>query len=113
MGNYSGDEFVLRAQYQRSLILTCLMAVGDRPVRSAARRDTVLSGKRRDATPPVVNFSPVKQVNINDRWYKAGHGQVRAGSRTGSSNAAPTTMNTKIVAMPDRQRPIRIQNAAP
>ncbi len=82
------------------------MAVGDRPVRSAARRDTVLSGKRRDAAGrspmatggrdkfttrgvaihlwcaapqighwganrsyPVVNFSPVKQVTINDRWY--------------------------------------------
>ena len=83
------------------------MAVGDRSVRSAARRDAVPSGKRRDAAGrsptatsgrdkfvtggvavrlwcthpqidswganrscPVVNFSPVKQVNINDRWYK-------------------------------------------
>ncbi len=77
------------------------MAVGDRGGRSAARHDTVLSGKRRDAAPrsptategrdkfatggvevrlrcthrganrsyPVANFSPVKQVNINDRWY--------------------------------------------
>ncbi len=35
--------------YQRSLILTCFMAVGDRPVRSPARRDAVPSGKRRDA----------------------------------------------------------------
>ncbi len=82
------------------------MAVGDRPIRNAGRRDTVLSGKRRDAAGrsptvtrgrdkftiggvasdcgalhpqigywganrscSVVNFSPVKQVNINDRWY--------------------------------------------
>jgi len=29
--------------------MTCFMAVGDRPVRSGARRDAVLSGKRRDA----------------------------------------------------------------
>ena len=68
------------------------------------RRDTVLSGKRRDAAGrsptategrdkfntggvaarlwcahhganrscPVLNFSPVKQVNIRDRWYKSG-----------------------------------------
>ncbi len=77
------------------------MAVGERPVRSATRRDAVPSGKRRDAAVrsptatfgrdkfttggvairlwcehhganrscPVVNFSPVKQVNINDPWY--------------------------------------------
>ncbi len=29
--------------------MTCFMAVGERPVRSAEQRDTVLSGKRRDA----------------------------------------------------------------
>ena len=31
------------------MISTYFMAVGDRPVRSAARRDAVPSGKRRDA----------------------------------------------------------------
>ncbi len=100
------------------------MAVGDRPVRSAARRDTVVAEGRAPSAPrrcepgsatgpgarrggwlarppqaginsppgasrsacgalhphisiwganrscPVVNFSPVKQVNIEGRWYK-------------------------------------------
>ncbi len=77
------------------------MSLCRRPVRSAARRDTVQSGKRRDAAGrwhrltegrekfttggvairlcalhhganrscPMVNFSPVKQVNIKGRWY--------------------------------------------
>ena len=35
--------------YQPAMISTYFMAVGDRPVRSAARRDAVPSGKRRDA----------------------------------------------------------------
>ncbi len=42
------DEPRAMQLYHRPLILTCFMAVGDRPVRSAKQRDTVLSGKWRD-----------------------------------------------------------------
>ncbi len=41
--------------YQPALILTCFMAPGDRPVWSATPRT--------NRTCPMVNFSPVKQVN--------------------------------------------------
>ena len=115
----STDQFrSKRLSYQRSLILTCFMAVGERPVRSDARRDAVPSGKRRDAAGrsptategrekfttgasrsasgaphprigywgasrscPMVKFSPVKQVNINDRWYQAAIAQPILFSR--------------------------------
>ena len=77
------------------------MRQGARPARSAAQRDTCVSGKRCNAAGrvprrtegrekfatggvtrplwytyhganrscPVANFSPVKQVTINDPWY--------------------------------------------
>ena len=85
------------------MISTYFMAVGDRPVRSAARRDAVPSGKRRDAAGrsptatfgrdkfstgcvanrscPVENFSPVKQVNIKDRWYNVLWRHTKAAQR--------------------------------
>ena len=82
--------------------MTCFLRLSARPVRRAVRRDTSVSGKRRNAAGrvprrtegrekfvtggvavrlwytyhganrsyPVTNFSPVKQVNINDPWYK-------------------------------------------
>ena len=47
------DEPRAMQLYHRPLILTCFMAPnpigGDRPVRGAKQRDTVLSGKWRDA----------------------------------------------------------------
>ncbi len=93
---------LLTVSYQGSLILTCFMRLGARPARSAAHRDTCVSGKRCNAAGrvprrtagrekfvtgyvaprlwytyhganrscPVSNFSPVKQVNINDPWYQ-------------------------------------------
>ena len=89
--------------------MTCFMRLGARPARSAAQRDTCVSGKRCNAAGrvprrtegrekfvtggvairlwytyhganrscPVANFSPVKQVNINDPWYYLSTGHLR------------------------------------